>query len=246
MKQMAVPALALVAAAEPTNSWLGGKADLPDGVAPPGAHLGDYRFLARLDLAEARRAGGPDWLPAQGVLHVFLDDQRWGFADAARVMSAPAAAPLVADAACLECGDYARRRALAYTAFVSTPSLDWLGVDYRRLPVDDEAFEDIFDVAREASLPAPLHQVGGYPHEIQSENLSVLCELMARGLDAMRDPVTPEIEAAAMDWRLLLQVDSDEDLRLNWGDGGLVYVFVREADARAGDFTRTVTTMHTH
>lgn len=70
--------------------------------------------------------------------------------------------------------------------------------------------------------------------------MHVECERMRRGLPEGAE-VTDAILRAARQWRLLLQVDSDDALKMNWGDGGRLYVFVREADARKADFSKTVT-----
>ena len=42
----------------------------------------------------------------------------------------------------------------------------------------------------------------------------------------------------AADWRLLLQLDSDDGVDFMWGDAGVLYFWIREADARAMRFDR--------
>lgn len=52
--------------------------------------------------------------------------------------------------------------------------------------------------------------------------------------------------SSAEQWRLLLQIDYDAELGITYADGGMFYVFIREADARAADFSKTITISHTH
>jgi uncharacterized protein YwqG len=88
----------------------------------------------------------------------------------------------------------------------------------------------------------PLHRLGGHPNEIQESRMALECELGSRGLDTetiFDGEVEPKILRASKSWRLLFQIDSDPDIGMSWGDGGMLYIFVREADARAGNFSRT-------
>ena len=57
---LAEPTLGLVPADKPGLSKLGGRPDLPAGVAHPQGERGARKFLAQLDLAEVRAAGYED------------------------------------------------------------------------------------------------------------------------------------------------------------------------------------------
>jgi uncharacterized protein YwqG len=66
------------------------------------------------------------------------------------------------------------------------------------------------------------------------------CERITRNLvrrTARRGKAAPA--SAPADWRLLLQLDTDDDAGMMWGDTGRLYFWVREQDARAGDFSKT-------
>jgi hypothetical protein len=175
-----------------------------------------------------RAAGGPDWLPPSGVLFFFNDDQRYGFPDHVKVLLAPAAASAAsASPAELKREHEFGERHVRFETAQSAPSLDWLNLDPRMM----DAVEDLYPTFE------PDHRLGGYPDEIQPICFPTDCERQARrfGLATVQ-----EVEPAQSPWRLLLQVDADDELGMVWVDMGRLFVFVHEEHARTGDFSRIV------
>src|SRR5206468_6059718 len=132
---------------------------------------------------------------------------------------------------------FSERRA-AFLPFRSIPSLDWLGVDLSDLDVSDDELDELADAPDEPFGDELQHRIGGYPSEIQGTRMSLECEYLARGLKAETVEPPPAILRASRTWRLLLQIDSDPGLGMSWGDAGRLYVFVRQAHAERGDFTK--------
>jgi len=86
------------------------------------------------------------------------------------------------------------------------------------------------------------HQLLGHPRQIQGD-MSLDCQLVSNGLycgDATgyQAPERPSLEPGALDWRLLLQLDSDEITKMMWGDAGRRYFWMRRADLEARAFER--------
>jgi uncharacterized protein YwqG len=85
---------------------------------------------------------------------------------------------------------------------------------------------------------SPNHRLLGHPDQLQSD-MAVECELVTSGLSwsDYSGGLQPEIANRALDWRLLLQLGSDEDrLGVMWGDVGRLYFWIREQDLRARHF----------
>ena len=69
------------------------------------------------------------------------------------------------------------------------------------------------------------------------------CQLASNGLyvgDATgyQHPRRFELEGGATDWELLLQLDSDDDADMMWGDAGALYFWIRKQDAETADFSK--------
>lgn len=247
MRRAARPTLLLVPAREPGFSKVGGLPELPACVGWPTGDLGPRIFVAQIDLAAFQPHVQLDWLPPEGRLYAFFDEERNGCPDVVRILYAlePPGPPAEPPQPPPKKWRFEERR-VGFMKFNSVPSPDWLEVDYATLgdQLDDEAwstFEDC-DLGEEIE-----HRIGGYPTEIQGGQMALECEYMRRGLTRdYNDDVPDAIRRAAREWRLLLQIDSDPALNMNWWDGGRLYVFVRAKDAARGEFSKTVTITQTH
>ena len=52
---------------------------------------------------------------------------------------------------------------------------------------------------------------------------------------------TEALPKGRLEWRLLLQFDSDDDLGIMWGDCGMIYFWIRESDIQAKLFNESWT-----
>lgn len=235
----------------PGRSKIGGRPDLPREVAWP-AHQGQpLPFLAQLALSELAPFDDEHLLPKNGWLVFFhAGDSTWGFdpADALawkvlHVECAPAAlAPrefpdaLDEDARFPECG-------VAISREDNLPDLDSPGGE--ALGIDgDEDCDAYFELLRALAGgdENELHRVLGWPDQIQGD-MQLECQLVTNGLHVggpagYADPRRKELEAGVGDWRLLLQIDSDERTGMMFGDAGRVYFWIKSQDLIARRFER--------
>jgi uncharacterized protein YwqG len=243
---LASPALRVVDVDGPTLSYLGGSPLLPPGVEWPVWNGNRLTFLARLSMTEMAVVGVLPWLPDSGALLFFYDtdSQPWGFDPAHRggaaVLAVPDA-PLFGSEENVTAGEFRLpRRYVGFTPIMSLPS--WERPEVEELELSEEELELLDELTSRPYAGGPAHQVGGYPIPIQGDQMEVECQLASHGI-AVGDPsgsIGPAADALkprAAEWRLLLQLDSDDQLDLMWGDGGKIYFWVPETAARRGDFT---------
>jgi uncharacterized protein YwqG len=247
IKRLIRPTLLLVSATEPGFSKIGGDPELPANMAWPTGHEQPRTFLAQIDFAAVASQGAIDWLPEAGRLYAFYDPGGHGLSDVVQVHYVTESGGLSVPAPKGVWRSFPERR-VAFQALSSAPSLDWLGLDASEIDADEDAFETLEQIGDAPSSDNVQHRIGGYPNEIQPERMWLSCEHLARGLPepSWSEEIPPAIERAAKEWRLLLQIDSDPALKMNFGDGGRLYVFIRERHARVGDFSKTVALWQTY
>lgn len=218
---------------------LGGWPDLPVGARWPEYGGRPQSFVAQLDLAALRPLSAAHALPASGLLSFFYDcDQRvWGSDPEDRgawsVLYTPAASVL--ERAAFPAGlppeaQFGCRRLVPRSEVTFAPVES---SDVARLGLSDEEIDAYYETmpARDAFA----HRLLGHADPIQND-MQLQAQLVFHAVDEDDDARTEELRAGATDWRLLLQIDSDEDAGMMWGDVGRLYYWIRRADLEQARF----------
>ena len=238
-------AIHVVKATAPSRSYLGGDPQLPNGTAWPCRNQRPLEFLARVSLAEIQIVAPIEWLPLSGALLFFYDaeEQPWGFDSKDRggwaVLAVPdLERPVNPPAVSGEASG--QQRAVTLKAISVLPSGESQSVS--ELALSEAEFDRYFELREVPFERQPKHQVGGCPAPVQGDYMALECHLASHGIncgtpEGYASPGAKAIESGAENWRLLFQMDSDDELGLMWGDTGMLYFWVEEAAARRADFS---------
>lgn len=232
-------------------SFLGGAPALPAGAAWPARDGRPLTFVACLDLSSLQAALPTAWLPSSGRLLFFFDAEKqpWGFDPKDRgswmVMHVEGLAPDAPSPAAAGL----RRQSVGFQTIDTYPS--WERAEVQGLALTEAETELLIDGGSAVYRQLPVHQVGGFPQSVQSDAMELECQLVSHGLycgdsSGYLSREAAGLRAGAPDWRLLLQIDSDDELGVMWGDGGILYFWIREQDARAGRFDRAWAILQCH
>lgn len=241
-------------------SKIGGEPDLPADVEWPKWKRYAMSFVAQIDLAELA-ADSP--LPADGLLSFFYaveamydDEEFYRDPRTCRVIYTPAGRrPEVVRRPMEGLSQEAvfRPNRVAFTPTLSVPAaesayLENMGLGWRGNRADFDKYWDVFlrKYRELGETGAFMHRLLGHPDPIQGD-MQVNCEIVTSGfsVDALRDDdLRKRIVQSAAKWRLLLQIDSEEDKTgIMFGDVGRIYFWIREDDLAARRFDRVVCEM---
>lgn len=206
-------------------------------------------FVGQLELTEFELGKSAPWLNFEGRILLFYDMERFPWGDSPDdnqgwVVIHETGEPEYLIPFPDDLNDFYRmpqRKFLRGRNFISLPSIQRL--KYSGFSLDDNEWEDYRDLMEEYEGDSPRHQIGGYPSPIQDDTMEDICQLVSAGFDftdseSTADSRVGEKKNELNDWKLLLQVDSDDDLEMMWGDSGRLYSWIRERDAEAGDFSK--------
>ena len=236
-------------------SRIGGLPDLPQShewpIDPEGKPLA---FLCQVALEETPIVSRKLGLPHHGALFFFFcQDQSYGgdFPDHApgwRVLylpETPSAAPRPPPSG------------LKPKSIYKAAALGYSEVETYRPPRDGEleglgiSTDDYLAFLESRERPSPLHLMGGCPDNLHDLDMEERCELASNGIKphdrkAYNSPEGVAIRERPRDWKLLLQLDSDDQAGMNWGDGGMLYFWIRASDLAAKDFSKVWMIAQTH
>jgi uncharacterized protein YwqG len=236
------------------ESRFGGAPDVPADFVWPTLDGRPLHFLSQLDLAEV---GSRD-LPAEGWLLFFYDaeEQPWGFdpndAGGSKVIFVAPERRLARrlPPAAL---DPLQPCALTLEQTVDLPDpYDSIVADAGiELPIEQaETYANKVKEMARRQLPSfdaqdLYHHLLGHPQLVQND-MRRECQLASNGIYVGEptgyrgDRAEKLLASAPSEWRLLLQLDTDEEgPGWMWGDVGRIYFWIRKSDLAAHAFDRT-------
>lgn len=235
------------------TSRFGGMPDAPDGFAWPSHNGTPLSFIAQFRLADFTDQDPDGLLPAAGHLSFFYEattQEAWGFdpkdSGASRVYYFPEDTDLhraVAPSTLAEEGCFNPLEVGARPEWTPAP---WESFDVELVGMTIEEGHRYAEALWDDEDDGPRHRLLGNPDPVQGD-MQVECQLVTNGLycgdsSGYRSQRAASLRDAATDWRLLLQVDSQDELNMMWGDVGRIYFWIKQDDliARRWDKVWTI------
>lgn len=226
-------------------SKLGGMPDLPPGVKWPAKGDIPHSFIAQINLAEASVYDMERLLPKEGILWFFYDanQETYGtdpedhkgwqvFYQQEEIHLQRAAPPdsLPAGSRFKACS-FSFRGEYTLTQFprADVPNYDWTEDELHRYEALQANFPDVADRA------AAHHRMLGFADAIQ-DDMRPACQLISHGVTDASDPRAAALSKDALNWQLLLQIDSDDRTGMEWENNGMLYYWIQRADLLARNF----------
>jgi len=230
------------------TSKLGGVPDLPPGLTWPEWKDLPQSFIAQIHLDDVRSYDTNRSLPQSGMLWFFYDAQQQTFGadptdlggwrvifrnDLTGLQRVSAPAKLPASSQFQACSfSFASEITLSQQPQLEIANFDWTAAEQK-------AYETLLSTfPNQADRAAVHHRLLGNPDTIQ-DDMRLECQLASHGITDMNDQRAAAVSKGAMDWQLLLQIDSDEHAGMRWGNTGMLYYWIESVDLQAHRFDTT-------
>ena len=241
--------LRLVTSEEPRNTFIGGMPKASGNIIWPRRNEMALGFIGQLDLGEINTRGDISWLPEKGRLLFFydLEEWPWGFDPNDKggwaVILDNGEGDIINVEPPKDLNSEFQAPNIKYLKAVTRISLPGPErIDIESLGFTDQDEEDYYEYLSDSYEGNSHHQISGFPDPVQNDSMEEECQLVSGGIncggsDSVDKAKVKELQEQENDWKLLFQFDSDDDIDAMWGDSGMLYFWVREKDARSGDFT---------
>jgi uncharacterized protein YwqG len=226
-------------------SRIGGIPDVPPDFKWPERHEVPQSFIAQLNLEEVHPYDALGVLPSRGMLWFFYDakqetygadpEDRGGWSvmyrkDYSGLQRIAAPHKLPAESQFKACTvSFASEVTLSQSPKLDVPNFDWTDDEVKKYEILLSTFPTPEDHG------AVHHQLLGNPQTIQ-DDMRLECQLASHGVTDINDPRAKELSNGANEWQLLLQIDTDEDIDMRWGDAGMIYYWLRMSDLQKCNF----------
>lgn len=229
------------------KSKFGGTPDLPKNVDWFKEKNGkSLSFIAQINFTELQNYKASHDLPKKGILYFFYsaEQEAWGFdpkdKDKFKVFYSTNTKNLEAKDTPPDLKKHSIYKPckLQFSDSVSLPN--WENELVQKTLNDSETDKYIEITSVEDSSNKML----GYSDNIQGE-MELECQLVTNRLycgdsSGYNDSKRKELENGASDWRLLLQIDSEDDKTgMMWGDLGRLYFWIRQQDLKELNFEKS-------
>lgn len=232
------------------NTKIGGRPDIPNGFEWPRYYDKILSFIAQINLSEIECLDTEKILPTSGILYFFYDCEQevWGFDPDDKggwkvIYLEENSNTLIRKEIPGEVPDYAKYPAskVCIKNEISLPAWESTYID--SLNLTEEEQDEYFDlIERVIEENQPINKILGHPDQIQGD-MQLECQLVSNGLycgdeTGYESPKRVELEKNKKSWRLLFQIDSEENAHMMWGDLGRLYFWIKEEDLKKGDFDK--------
>ncbi|GAC1422072.1 MAG: YwqG family protein [Ktedonobacteraceae bacterium] len=226
-------------------SKLGGVPDVPSDFVWPEWKGFPQSFIAQIRLEDAHPYDVDAMLPEQGMLWFFYDAQQQTFgadpADkggwsvlftnhTANLQRATVPTSLPATSQFQACTLYfSSEITLSLQPHLELVNFDWTDEEQQKY----ETFISTFPTPEDRAMTH--NRILGNPETLQ-DDMRLQCEYASNGVTDSSDPKADELAKGALEWQLLLQVDSDEHAGMQWANTGLLYYWVKKTDLQVRHF----------
>jgi uncharacterized protein YwqG len=228
-------------------SKIGGVPDVPADFHWPVWKDIPLSFLCQLDLSDIPELPDNYGMPTSGYLYFFYDQEQstWGFDPKDKgswhITYVEHDKKLIKSELPTGMDKFFvyHEKTVEFSRIDTYP--DWQDERLNKLNLTDAQIDKYIALCSSVFQNEPAHQLFGHPLPVQGNDMDLECQLVSNGLycgdpSGYKNRKAKKLAAARTNWILLLQLDSDDDAGMMWGDVGKLYFWIRKQDLKEKRF----------